>query len=81
LCQYYQWKFAGFQFIPGANNNFLVQTYRKTPCSLPLFYQDIKLMNGWINFPSRKVEQYEFQLWWIFGISHVTRAGGQEDSE
>lgn len=74
--------FAGFQFIPGANNNFPGANVQKNSLFfLPLFYQDIKIDEWMDQFSfTKKLSNMSFNFGGFAASSHVTRAGGQEDS-
>ncbi len=74
--------FAGFKFIPGANNNFPGANVQPNSLFfLPLFYQDIHIDEIMDQFSvSKKLTNMSFNLGGFYANSHVTRVGGQEDS-
>lgn len=74
--------FAGFNFIPGANNNFPGANIQKNSLFfLPLFYQDISINEFMNQFAvSKKLDKMSFNFGAFYANSKVDRVGGQEDS-
>ncbi|WP_435356388.1 TonB-dependent receptor [Emticicia sp. SJ17W-69] len=74
--------FAGFNFIPGANNNFPGANIQKNSLFfLPLFYQDIAINEFMNQFAvSKKLDKMSFNFGAFYANSKVDRVGGQEDS-
>ncbi|GGD82698.1 hypothetical protein GCM10011514_53480 [Emticicia aquatilis] len=74
--------FAGFNFIPGANNNFPGANIQKNSLFfLPLFYQDISINEFMNQFSvSKKLDKMSFNFGAFYANSKVDRVGGQEDS-
>lgn len=74
--------FAGFNFVPGANNNFPGSNIQKNSLFfLPLFYQDISINEVLDQFSfSKKLDKMSFNFGGFYGHSSVSRIGGQDDS-
>jgi iron complex outermembrane recepter protein len=74
-------QFAGFNFVPGANNNFPGSNIQKNSLFfLPLFYQDNSINEFLDQFSfSKKLDKMTFNFGGFYGRSSVTRIGGQED--
>lgn len=73
--------FAGFNFTPGANNNFPGSNVQKNSLFfLPLFYSETKSNEFMDNFSiSKKVKNMNFILGGFYGNSKVDRIGGPQD--
>jgi len=74
--------FAGFNFVPGASNNFPGSNIQKNSLFfLPLFYQDISINEFMDQFSfSKKLEKMSFNFGGFYANSDVSRVGGQDDS-
>ena len=74
--------FAGFNFIPGANNNFPGANIQKNSLFfLPLFYQDNSINEFMDQFSfTKKLDKMSFNFGGFYANSKVSRIGGQEDS-
>jgi iron complex outermembrane recepter protein len=74
--------FAGFKFIPGANNNFPGANIQKNSLFfLPLFYQNNSIKEVMNQFAiSKKLDKMSFNFGAFYANSKVDRVGGQEDS-
>jgi iron complex outermembrane receptor protein len=73
--------FAGFNFIPGPNNNFPGSNVQKNSLFfLPLFYSETKSNEFMDNFSiSKKVKNMNFIAGGFYGNSKVDRIGGAQD--
>ncbi|MCU7549731.1 TonB-dependent receptor [Chitinophagaceae bacterium LB-8] len=74
-------QFAGFNFIPGANNNFPGNNVQPNSLFfLPLFYSDFKINEFMDQFTfSKKLKNMNFTFGGFYAHSNVDRIGGQED--
>ncbi|HRI19416.1 MAG TPA: TonB-dependent receptor [Panacibacter sp.] len=74
-------QFAGFNIVPGQNNNFPGNNIQPNSLFfLPLFYQDNKINEFIDQFSfSKKLNKMSFNFGGFFANSDVTRIGGQED--
>ena len=73
--------FAGFNFIPGANNNFPGSNVQANSLFfLPLFYSESKTNEFMDNLSiSKKVKNMNFILGGFYANSQVSRIGGAQD--
>lgn len=73
--------FAGFNFTPGANNNFPGSNVQANSLFfLPLFYSENKTNEYIQNFSiSKKVKNMNFILGGFYGNSQMSRIGGSQD--
>ena len=73
--------FAGFNFVPGPNNNFPGSNIQKNSLFfLPLFYSDIKINEFIDQFSfTKKLDKMSFNFGGFYANSSVTRVGGQDD--
>lgn len=74
-------QFAGFDFVPGANNKFPGENIQKNSLFfLPIFYQDFHINEFMDQFTfSKKLNRMTFNFGGFFANSKVERVGGQED--
>jgi outer membrane receptor protein involved in Fe transport len=75
-------QFAGFKFVPGANNNFPGANIQKNSLFfLPLFYQDNTIDEFIDQFSfTKKLDKMSFNIGGFYANSAVNRIGGQDDS-
>ena len=75
-------QFAGFNFVPGANNNFPGANIQKNSLFfLPLFYQDNSINEFIDQFSfTKKLDKMSFNFGAFYANSKVNRIGGQDDS-
>lgn len=74
-------QFAGFNFVPGANNNFPGSNIQKNSLFfLPLFYNDVSINEFIDQFSfSKKLDKMTFNFGGFYANSKVDRVGGQDD--
>jgi outer membrane receptor protein involved in Fe transport len=74
--------FAGFNFVPGTNNNFPGANIQKNSLFfLPLFYQDNNINEFIDQFSfTKKLDKMSFNFGAFYANSKVNRIGGQDDS-
>ena len=74
-------QFRGFNFVPGANNNFPGSNIQKNSLFfLPLFYNNTSINEVIDQFSfSKKLEKMTFNFGGFYGNSTVNRVGGQDD--